>query len=140
MRHVLWLVVVLGLLIAGPLQAQVSQPDPTPEEIAACEANGNIWHRSAAHPEGICIPDFARRCAEKGGTWQRICITQTLTCVLPYPDAGKPCNDSSECKGGCLASTSITKLAVGECKGTNDPCGCFSWVEKGRVVQGPCFD
>lgn len=143
MRHVLWLVVVLGLLIAGPLQAQVSQPDPTPEEIAACEAKGGTWDEDRTRPKGHCISDNAQRCAERGGDWRRVCLAQSLYCVPIFADAGKPCTNSSECQGGCVPRPSLfnpTEPVVGECAKDGDPCGCFSWVEKGRVVQGPCFD
>ena len=57
----------------------------------------------------------------------------------------KVCTDNSQCKGGCIYQSPGKPLPVsgrvkGVCKQTNDPCGCFSEVVKGKVSSGFCRD
>ena len=84
-------------------------------------------------------------CMQQGGVVRKVCLSQSLACVTPYPDAGKVCTDNSQCKGGCIYQSTGKPLPVsgkvkGVCKQTNDPCGCFSEVVKGKVSQGFCRD
>ena len=84
-------------------------------------------------------------CTQQGGVMRKVCLSQSLACVLTYPDAGKACTDNSQCKGGCIYQSTGKPLpasgkVVGVCKQTNDPCGCFSEVVKGKVSPGFCLD
>lgn len=84
-------------------------------------------------------------CAAKGGTVRPVCMSRTLTCVAPYPDAGRPCTDKSQCKGKCFLTgpyprSPLTTKVVGRCQRNDDPCGCFSTIVKGRVAGGICVD
>jgi hypothetical protein len=88
-------------------------------------------------------------CLARGGAWKRACVSQEYRCVVPYPDAGKACSDSSECKGQCLvdltdqcdASGKCVHAKVpeagsevaGMCQVDDDPCGSFMVVKKGRA-------
>ena len=70
-------------------------------------------------------------CRRKGGEIRDVCITQMPACVTPYPDAGAPCRDSSECGGQCRyvgEEAEIGMEVVGECQEDDDPCGCFAEV------------
>ncbi|ADC64191.1 hypothetical protein Alvin_3301 (plasmid) [Allochromatium vinosum DSM 180] len=81
-------------------------------------------------------------CERAGGQIKRVCLAQQPMCVIPYPDAGRPCRDASECAGYCLASfgAQIGERVQGTCEHDNNPCGCRSYVENGRVVDGRCVD
>ena len=81
-------------------------------------------------------------CARAGGQIKPVCRAQRPLCVIPYPDAGRPCRDASECAGDCLASvgTQMGERVQGTCERDNNPCGCRSYVEDGRVVDGRCVD
>ena|ERR1700733_6468457 len=88
-------------------------------------------------------------CMDHGGTWKRVCLAQEYRCVMSYPDAGKACSDSSECKGQCLVDLTdkcdpgggCTHAKVpeagsevrGMCQVANDPCGSFVVVKKGHA-------
>lgn len=91
-----------------------------------------------------------RACFQQGGNWQRVCVAQEYTCVKPFPDAGKACKDSSECKGECLVELVTRCEGVGNCtdpvvpepgaevtgicQRDDDPCGSFIFVRKGRAL------
>ena len=81
-------------------------------------------------------------CERAGGRLKPVCRAQRPLCVIPYPDAGRPCRDASECAGDCLASvgTQMGERVQGTCERDNNPCGCRSYVEDGRVVDGRCVD
>ena len=81
-------------------------------------------------------------CARAGGQIKPVCRAQRPLCVIPYPDAGRPCRDASECAGDCLASVGaqMGERVQGTCERDNNPCGCRSYIEDGRVVDGRCVD
>jgi hypothetical protein len=71
-------------------------------------------------------------CSLSGGTWTRGGIAGTLFCVHTYPDAGKPCQSSDECMGGCVLYEVIwgqPPPGEGVCKTNNDPFECFAPIE-----------
>ena len=81
-------------------------------------------------------------CARQGGTIRPVCLTQEPMCVISYPDAGRPCRDDDDCAGACLATTAGNRgePASGVCQSSNDPCGCRTYVENGRIADGICVD
>lgn len=81
-------------------------------------------------------------CERAGGRIKPVCRAQRPLCVIPYPDAGRPCRNASECAGDCLASfgAEMGERVQGTCERDNNPCGCRSYVEDGRVVDGRCAD
>jgi hypothetical protein len=90
---------------------------------------------------------LADRCAARGGIVKRVCITQSEFCVVPFKDAGKPCEDSSQCSGRCEVapefwnrSLKVGNAVKGVCQTNNDPCGCQSRVTQGKVEEIRCVD
>jgi hypothetical protein len=84
-------------------------------------------------------------CRALGGEIRPVCMSQTLQCVVPYRDAGKPCIDKLQCKGRCLAVDTPRpgrkdRKIVGRCEADNNPCGCFVEVSKGRISTTSCLD
>lgn len=84
----------------------------------------------------------SQECARQGGAMQPVCLKQQPMCVIPYADAGRPCRDGDDCAGACLATAAGSKgePAVGECQPTNNPCGCRTYIEDGRIAGGICAD
>ncbi len=55
-------------------------------------------------------------CTQQGGVMRKVCLSQSLACVTPYPDAGKVCTDNSQCKGGCFSEVVKGKVSSGFCR------------------------
>jgi hypothetical protein len=70
-------------------------------------------------------------------------MANSITCVVPYGDAGKPCSDSSECEGRCLQKPPLMDdgaKTLGACEVNSDHFGCNSEV-LGGIAQGTlCTD
>lgn len=84
----------------------------------------------------------AEQCGNYGGRWQPVCMAQKPACVLPYADAGKPCNSGKDCEGWCLQNEAAEKGSefAGLCQADNNPCGCFARLEEGRSRGHLCID
>ena len=85
----------------------------------------------------------AQACAAQGGVVRKVCMRGIPRCVVPYSDAGKQCRDSDECQGRCLIDGKAGQVgapAVGYCQKEDDPCGCFTTVEDGKISSGLCVD
>lgn len=84
-----------------------------------------------------------KACKKSGGTWQPIGMRQSMACITKYPDAGKSCTDSSQCKGGCLDVTPHDHVGdrIGKCKTDDDHFGCTTYLTQGKR-DGPvlCVD
>lgn len=108
------LVIAAALLAAcAPQAAEVGQSAPV-SEVQACAAPGKV---------------------------QKVCRRQTDRCVTPYPDAGKRCTDNAECAGDCLADGDTKPEGnVGFCQKDDNPCGCRTSLEKGKVARSICVD
>jgi hypothetical protein len=114
------------------------------QTVQGCHAVGGTWDRSRRFPNGYCNADTQDKCSARGGTWRRVCLEQKLYCVMPLPDAGRPCTDSKQCIRGCvfIGEEPVQRDAavVGQCRATDNPCGCFILVENGRLGPSGCAD
>lgn len=82
-------------------------------------------------------------CEQAGSEWRAVGMKQSMRCITKYPDAGKSCTDSSQCKGGCMDVTPYNHKGapIGKCKVDNDKFGCFSYLVKGeRGGSRMCID
>ena len=82
------------------------------------------------------------KCASDGGTIRGVGTISYPVCVVPYPDAGKMCTDSSQCTGKCQAEgTASGAPATGKCQASaHDKYGCYSEIIA-DVAQGTvCLD
>lgn len=63
-------------------------------------------------------------------------------CALLTTDVRRPCSDSSECQGMCLAPSDIPpgEKRVGACSGTMMPRGCYNVVRAGFTLGAMCAD
>lgn len=94
-------------------------------------------------PTPIAIPETEPACLAAGGTWRREGLLGRWTCVMPHPDAGRPCTDGAQCLGDCRAtgpSVRPGQPSAGVCQADSSPFGCFTRVENGRAAATLCVD
>ncbi|RTL42288.1 MAG: hypothetical protein EKK53_11765 [Burkholderiales bacterium] len=100
----------------------------------------------------------AEKCKLVGGEVSAVCGTRTQKCIVEYPDAGKACDDSSQCLGGCYLDLEklclsrgagcfgqegppkVGDKANGTCKPDNNPCGNFWKVDNGKISSAANID
>lgn len=89
-------------------------------------------------------PIDAKACAAQGGKVRPVCLSGTPMCVVPFRDAGKRCTGDRQCEGRCMLNGAPPKnpktKVVGRCEANNNPCGCYTTVENGRVARSLCVD
>lgn len=77
-------------------------------------------------------------CLQKGGTWGHWGLLGQIYCQIPAADAGKNCQDGSECSlGKCLT---YDQTLPGTCQQFKNTFGCFSLVENGQLGPALCVD
>lgn len=115
--------------------------------IIACSSCSSIEERPSGYEKAfykkIMASDSIKNCKKNGGIIQKGGIMQMPICVIPYPDAGKPCRNSSECTHSCLLmGTNVpTDTPVeGECQHNSSPFGCYAPVENGKAGAALCVD
>lgn len=84
----------------------------------------------------VIPPDNEQDCLDQGGAWGPQGKAQTDMCNLPATDAGKPCTDSDQCQGLCLASDTSS---TGTCTPHTVNFGCYDIMEDG-VQMAICID
>ncbi len=127
-----------SLLCLTAMGTAAQAADSVSSAAAACVAQGGTWDTgSSRFRSGICVSDTEESCTTRGGTWKRVCLAQTLKCVVPYSDGGKACTSSSQCEGRkCLADhhqMNEQGQEVGKCVFTSDPCGTFNFIGRQTI-------
>lgn len=86
-------------------------------------------------------------CQSAGGRIEYVGMFGMPSCIMPFKDAGKICQDSSECEGGCFVHLSNDdpmpqpgEARHGKCAANNSSYGCWWQVKEGIVQQGICMD
>lgn len=91
-------------------------------------------------------------CEKAGGEWRAWCTPAVESCIMPWPDAGKACTDSSECASHtCMVDATLRcdenkqciepviplngTMAIGVCKRIDVPCGSYIEIKKGIVQE-----
>jgi hypothetical protein len=119
--------------------------------VLDCVRNGGVEDRfRARHPKDIKCNFFLAekrdKCLADGGTFQPMGLARSPGCIRYAKDAGKPCLGKGDCEAACLyvyapgVRPQSGMEAVGQCAPNDNPFGCKSFVENGRVVIGPCRD
>ncbi|NNC38824.1 MAG: hypothetical protein EX271_04405 [Acidimicrobiales bacterium] len=82
------------------------------------------------------------QCLASGGRVERAGILGAERCTLSYSDGGQICMDSSQCQGKCVAELAGANQtsASGVCQRTDNPFGCFAFVENGQTGPALCVD
>ncbi len=76
--------------------------------------------------QGVVELYRSTECSISGGKWTVGGLAQVSFCLRTFPDAGKACQSSDECMGGCVLYD-ITGQPV--CKTNNDPFECYALIE-----------
>jgi hypothetical protein len=112
--------------------------------IDACRAKGWQWGRHGTNGWFCRDPREEQVCRDKGGDWVRQGMLGMYGCVLKAADAGKPCNNGSECQFGSCVFREATHVPgtprAGTCAATDSQFGCYSRVEHGEVMPALCAD
>ena len=98
--------------------------------------------RNPAYQDALSRIDLSE-CRDAGGQIEDVGILQMPSCVIPFPDAGSDCIDSSGCEGNCLLheqSVPAGTPVLGACQETNSLFGCFTFVEGGVAGDSLCVD
>ncbi len=101
------------------------------------------------------LPSYDSRpdCENAGGKWKAWCTPNKASCVMPWPDGGNQCTDSSECESRmCMVDLTITcndnkecqepvipkpgESALGICKREDVSCGSYFEI-RGGLAQEP---
>ena len=108
--------------------------------LAACAPGAEI----APAPAAATATLDPAACAARHGTIRPVCRMQRPACVIAYADAGRACQDKSDCEGRCLlegdAPADPNARVTGQCQATSDPCGCRTEVDGGKVAASICVD
>jgi hypothetical protein len=141
MRRLILAAVLALAACAAPAGSSPDKPKPTPAIVPAPDGAPHPIQPGAGPGE---TPPDAAACARQGGTVRPVCMLGRPMCVIPFKDAGKACTDGDQCQGDCRYSgsgkVSPDTPVTGQCQASNDPCGCFSRVEDGRITGGICID
>lgn len=99
----------------------------------------------AKEQKGKMTAEQMAQCQNLGGTVAKRGMAQFEYCQITFDDAGKTCQDGSECQSGsCIATR--RGVAVGQanrtgvCTQTNDDFGCRQMISKGVAQSMLCKD
>lgn len=88
----------------------------------------------------------AKICQEQGGHIKRVGRAQFQKCIIAYADAGKVCQDKSDCQGKCVLQPNSLQgdyaqdgHVYGVCSADNNPFGCYVTINNGKP-RGICVD
>lgn len=123
-----FLLILAALFLASCAPPPAPQSDPPRDE--SISPGGSVQE--------------AQACSKAGGTWRRVCLMGTWSCVMTHRDGGKTCKDKKDCKGQCRyeGSESLApgSTVTGVCQRNSDPCGCFAEVRDGKLQPALCAD
>lgn len=137
-------VALAGLMLSLGLSACVvpseAASDPAAEPTTATVSSGMPALPEGGEGEHGYSAAAESECLTKGGTYARRGMMGLYSCALPYADAGKVCRKASDCEGQCRIEDMDPDTKVGKCQATNDPFGCYSYLEENGQVVGICVD
>lgn len=83
-----------------------------------------------------------KACTARGGQWLRDGLRGQLLCRIPNRDAGRSCQNNSDCQGRCFApaGTPVGESVQGKCSPHKPYFGCYAQVEAGRATPSLCVD
>ena len=96
--------------------------------------------------QGCVYPpaEIVQACSAHDGTITKVGRQQCHQCIVTYKDAGKACQDSTECQGTCERQGEFvaagTANQVGQCTVDSSPFGCRQLIEKGITQPAICVD
>ena len=159
--------IIVTMLMAFWLSAcsvtPLSTPVVQPEQSDSNTANGNLANNNSENNNATngtestvqtdpfayqaCVyppNEMVQACMAKGGAFLQQGRLGCYQCVVSYSDAGKACQDSTDCKGKCKNTgefiESGTKNHSGQCASDSSGFGCYQTIEKGVAQPAICVD
>lgn len=155
-------IIITAMLMAFWLSACSVTPPSTPvvqpEPSDSSAENNNSENNSATNDTALNIKsdpfsyqacvyppnEMVQACTAKGGAFSQQGRLGCYQCVVTYSDAGKACQDSSDCQGKCKSTGEFveanTKTQSGQCASDSSPFGCRQIIENGVAQPAICVD
>ena len=127
-----------------PSSTSVVQPDQSDSSVttntATTHKNDPFSYQACVYPPNETV----QACTAKGGAFSQQGRLGCYQCVVNYTDAGKACQDSTDCQGKCKNTgefiKSGTKNQSGQCASDSSGFGCYQTIEKGVAQPAICVD
>ena len=138
---------IIAMLMAFWLSAcsvtPVTLTAPLPsssDSTASVKITDPLTYQACVYPPN----EMVQACTAKGGAFSQQGMLGCYQCVVSYTDAGKACQDSSDCKGKCKNTGEFidasTKNQSGQCASDSSPFGCYQTIEEGVTQPAICVD
>ena len=155
-------IIITAMLMAFWLSACSVTPPSTPvvqpEQSDSSAANDNSANNNATNDAAMndkndpfayqaCVyppNEMVQACTAKDGVFSQQGRLGCYQCVVSYSDAGKACQDSSDCQGKCKTTGEFVdanaKNQSGQCASDSSPFGCYQMIEEGVTQPAICVD
>lgn len=115
-------------------------PSVHSDSTASAETADPLTYQACVYPPN----ELVQACGVKGGTFLQQGRLGCYQCVVTYTDAGKACQDSSDCQGKCKNTGEFldanAKTQSGQCASDSSPFGCYQTIEEGVTQPAICVD
>ena len=143
---------IIAMLMSFWLSACSVTPSSTPvlqpeqnhssaeNDTAINDKNDPLAYQACVYPPN----ELAQACTAKGGAFSQQGMLGCYQCVVSYTDAGKVCQDGSDCQGQCKNTgefiDSHANNQKGQCASDSSVFGCYQTIEKGVAQPAICVD
>ena len=122
-----------------PSSTTAVQPKQT-DDTAMNDKNDPFSYQACVYPPNETV----QACTAKGGAFSQQGRLGCYQCVVNYIDAGKACQDSTDCQGKCKNTGEFiaanVKTQSGQCASDSSGFGCYQTIEKGVAQPAICVD
>lgn len=122
-----------------PSSTTAVQPKQT-DDTAMNDKNDPFSYQACVYPPNETV----QACTAKGGAFSQQGRLGCYQCVVDYTDAGKACQDSTDCQGKCKNTGEFiaanVKTQSGQCASDSSGFGCYQTIEKGVAQPAICVD
>ena len=121
----------------GQPQTPVKEMDSTKQPIIPIDP---FTYQACVYPP----TDMAQACTAQGGVFSQQGRRGCYQCILSYTDAGKACQDSTDCQGKCKKVGEFVDASAknqsGQCASDSSPFGCYQLIDNGVAQSAICVD
>ena len=140
-------IIITAILMAFWLSACSVTPSSTPavqpehiDSVATNDKSDPFSYQECVYPPN----EIVQACTAKGGAFSQQGMLGCYQCVVSYTDAGKACQDSTDCQGKCKNTGEFidanAKNQSGQCASDSSPFGCYQTIEEGVAQPAICVD
>lgn len=123
-----------------PATSPAPPTSSTSESTASAATADPLTYQACVYPPN----EMVQACTAKGGAFSQQGMLGCYQCVVSYSDAGKTCQDSTDCQGKCKNTGEFiengAKNQSGQCASDSSPFGCYQTIEKGVAQPAICVD